>query len=311
MRVIVDNDFAGDCDDLFQLVHHLLSPSVEIRAIIGSHLPSDDGLSAEGRSAAQAVERVHELLRVMGMEGIAGVFAGAETALPDRRTPQPSAAVDAIVAEALRDDTDLPLYIVCGAGLTDLASALMSEPRVAERLTLIWIGGAEYPGLAYEAPGAGASEYNLDIDRVAAQYIFGESGVPIWQVPRNVYRQCLLSYTELEERVKPCGELGLTLFDSVRAIASEAPGRGWAFGETYAMGDSPLVSLTALQSAFNPDPSSCDYVLRSRPTIRDDGSYGPPALSGSIRVYTRIDTRLLFEDFFLKLRRFASTRSAP
>src|SRR6187455_804238 len=44
MRVIIDNDFGGDPDGLYQLVHHLLSPSVEIRAIIGSHLKPGDGL---------------------------------------------------------------------------------------------------------------------------------------------------------------------------------------------------------------------------------------------------------------------------
>jgi hypothetical protein len=43
MRVIVDNDFSGDPDGLFQLTHILLSPSVEIRAIIGSHLKAGDG----------------------------------------------------------------------------------------------------------------------------------------------------------------------------------------------------------------------------------------------------------------------------
>src|SRR5690625_5884084 len=37
-RVIIDNDFSGDPDDLYQLVHHLLSPTVDIRAVIGSHL---------------------------------------------------------------------------------------------------------------------------------------------------------------------------------------------------------------------------------------------------------------------------------
>ena len=39
-RVIIDNDFGGDPDGLFQLAHHLVSPSVEVRAIIGSqHYP--------------------------------------------------------------------------------------------------------------------------------------------------------------------------------------------------------------------------------------------------------------------------------
>jgi hypothetical protein len=43
MRVIVDNDFSGDPDGLFQLAHLVLSPSVDIRAIIGSHLKVGDG----------------------------------------------------------------------------------------------------------------------------------------------------------------------------------------------------------------------------------------------------------------------------
>jgi hypothetical protein len=29
-RIIIDNDFGGDPDGLFQLAHHLASPSVEI-----------------------------------------------------------------------------------------------------------------------------------------------------------------------------------------------------------------------------------------------------------------------------------------
>jgi purine nucleosidase len=41
LRVISDNDYAGDPDGLFQLAHHVLSPSVDVRAVIGSHLAVD------------------------------------------------------------------------------------------------------------------------------------------------------------------------------------------------------------------------------------------------------------------------------
>ena len=34
----------------------------------------------------------------------------------------------------------------------------------------------------------------------------------------------------------------------------------------------PLVLLTALQSSFQADPSSSDYVLRPAPRILDDGT---------------------------------------
>lgn len=48
MRVVVDNDFSGDPDDLYQLAHHVLSPSV---GVIGPHLragdPFDPGPSAQ------------------------------------------------------------------------------------------------------------------------------------------------------------------------------------------------------------------------------------------------------------------------
>ena len=49
MRVIIDNDFSGDPDDLFALVHHVLSPSIEIPLIIGSHLSVGDECESAGR----------------------------------------------------------------------------------------------------------------------------------------------------------------------------------------------------------------------------------------------------------------------
>jgi hypothetical protein len=34
VRVIIDNDFSGDPDDLFQLAHHVLSLSVHIPLVV-------------------------------------------------------------------------------------------------------------------------------------------------------------------------------------------------------------------------------------------------------------------------------------
>ena len=56
-RVISDNDYAGDPDGLFQLAHHLLSPSVEMRAVIGSHLAVGDPFDPSGASAANGATR--------------------------------------------------------------------------------------------------------------------------------------------------------------------------------------------------------------------------------------------------------------
>jgi purine nucleosidase len=305
-RVIIDNDFAGDPDDLFQTAHHLLCPSVEIRGIIGSHLSESDPFDHSGKSAEHAVRRLGELLRTMGMDGKVPVHRGAEKAIEGLTKPRESAAAEAIVSEALREDTKLPLYVVCGGGLTDLASALMMDGRIAERMTVVWIGGMEHPGLALPPPNSGSEpEYNLNIDVEAGRYLFNESSVPLWQVPRNIYRQAMVSLAELEARVRPCGEVGRFLCDALEGVTSMVGKLGMSLGETYILGDSPLVLLTALQSPFQPDPSSSDYVLRERPTMGPGGLYGLPSGRGQIRVYTRIDTRLMFEDFFTKLRAFA------
>ena len=300
-RVLIDNDFSGDPDDLFQLVHHLLAPSVTVVGIIGSHLSVGDGLDPSDRQAENAVRIAEETLEVLGMGGAVPVYQGSNVGLVGGQTPQPSPAVDAILAEA-RKDSDLPLYFCAGAGLTDLASALMVDPTIADRMTLVWIGGAEHPELATPPAGASPVEYNHNIDREAVRYVFNETAIPIWQFPRDVYRQALVTHAELETRVAPCGPVGAYLVESIAALLRRAGEHGLSLGETYALGDSPLVLATALQSAFEPDTSSSDHVVRPTPRIGPDDSYdGDSPTPRPMRVYTRIDTRLMFEDFYARL----------
>ncbi len=315
IRVIIDNDYSGDPDGLVQLAHHLLSPSVDIRAVIGSHLRPGDPFDPSGNTADNACNRIRDVIAALGTAEADAppIVAGSNTGLVDTATPIESAGARAIVDEAMRDD-DRPLYVACGAGLTELASAWLLEPRISERVTLVWIGGLEDPALAVPPPGADPVEYNQNIDVLAAQVVFNESAIPIWQVPRNAYRQALVSNAEAELRIRPHGAIGKLLFDSVDRVADMAARHGHPLGETYVYGDSPLVLLTALQSSFQPDPSSSEYAMRPAPHIRDDGTADFDGGAGSegagrpIRVYTRLDLRLMFEDLFAKL---AGAASAP
>jgi len=303
-RLILDNDFAGDPDGLFQMAHHLLSPSAEVRHIIGSHLHVGEASVARGNQAAASAAKARELLATMKLSGRYTVIAGAETALASDAPPA-SAAADAIIAEALDADAKLPLFYCAGAGLTDLATAWLREPRIAKHLTLVWIGGPEYPGLWYPPPQQEPSEYNLTIDIRAAQIIFGRSDIELWQVPRSSYRQMMVSYQELLDKVRPAGLLGDYLVGQIERVMvamQKVPGIG-NLGEVYILGDSALVTLTALMSPWQPDPSSSLYVMRACPTITDKGEYVARPDGRPIRVYTQIDTRLTFEDLFVKLRR--------
>lgn len=305
VRVIVDNDFSGDPDDLYQLAHHVLSPSVEIPFVIGSHLRVGDPFDPSEQQAENAVRIAQGLLDLMGSS--VPVVQGSNVGLADAGTPIDSPAARAIIAEALRDDTELPLFVAVGGGLTEIASALLLEPAIAERLTVVWIGGPEHPGRP-KPPGIDGSEYNLRIDIPAAQAVFA-STVGLHQFPRDAYRQALVSTVELDLRVRPHGELGHRLATAIDALGETLAAHGFLGGETYCLGDSPLVLATALTTTFEPDAASSAWEVRPAPSITDDGEYGPvPKGARDIRVYTRVDTRLMFEDFFLKLERWAASR---
>ncbi|MBB5475291.1 nucleoside hydrolase [Cellulomonas hominis] len=303
-RVIIDNDFSGDPDDLFQVVHHLLSPSVAIPLLVASHLRPDDPIDPGADTAANAEAVLADVFARMGLDSADRIVRGASRGLADTATPQDSPAARAIIAEALRDD-DSPLFYAAGGGLTDLASAYLLEPRIAERIVLVWIGGPEHDGLATPPAHAMPVEYNLLIDVPAAQVLFGAPDLTIWQIPRDVYRQCLVSDVELRRRVAATGPLGAYLYDEVRWEQDRVHEHGLEVPESYALGDSPLVLLTALRSTFEPDASSSRFVERPTPEMTPDGTYRALRGSRPMRVYTHVDTRLMFEDFFHKLDEFA------
>ncbi|MGY1836635.1 nucleoside hydrolase [Blastococcus sp. SYSU DS0510] len=274
IRVVVDNDFSGDPDGLVQLAHHALSPSVDLRLVIGSHLRPGDHFDPSDTTADNAAALAREVLALAGRSDVP-VLAGSNVGLTDRGTPIRSAAAEALVAEAMRTDVDTPLYVCAGAGLTEIASAWLIEPRIAGRLTLVWIGGPEHAGLAEPPPDAMPIEYNLLIDVLAGSIVFGDSAVPIWQVPRDAYRQTLATFAELQLRMAEQGPLGARLFAALDGLRAGAIQHGVDLGETYILGDNPLVLLTALQSAFQPDPSSSRHVVRETPGIPRTGSTPP------------------------------------
>jgi inosine-uridine nucleoside N-ribohydrolase len=302
-RVISDNDYGGDPDGLVQLAHLLLSPSIVIPFVIGSHLGAGDPFNPDGRSAARAVAAARRVSQLSGRTDVR-IIEGTETALVARDQPIESDAATAIVAEAMRRD-DLPLFVTCGGGLTEIASAWLLEPRIAARTTLVWIGGGEYDGVA-SPPDTSAVEYNAAIDPIAIQVVFNDSSLPVWQVPRDVYRMATASRAELLTRVATCGELGRHLFDCLGRVVDRLSSSGLHLGETFILGDNPLVLLTALQTSFHPDPASSPSTIRSCPRVLDSGAFEATSDGRPIRVFTGLDTRLMLDDLYAKLALHAS-----
>lgn len=297
LRIVSDNDYSGDPDGLFQLVHHALSPSAELVTVIGSHLRAGDAFDPSETTADNAAALASDYLGRVG-RGDVPVVAGSNVALSDRRTPHDSAGARAIIAAAHADDPR-PLYVTLGAGLTELASAWLLDPTIAGKLTAVWIGGAEHPGVE-SPPGAPAAEYNTAIDPIAAQVVLNDSDLQVWQVPRTSYRQTLASFTEMKAHLT--GPVGRDLVGVLESLQERIRSFGLDIGETYILGDSPLVLLTALQSSFEAWPSSSESAVLPMPAINDDGSYSDAPVPGrTVRVWHRLDCALMMRDLYAKL----------
>ncbi|HAG68709.1 MAG TPA: nucleoside hydrolase [Lachnospiraceae bacterium] len=287
IRVIVDTDAKNEADDQFAIVQALLSPRFENQGFIAAHFGNRNCCDSMLRSYRE-LEKIFDL---MGFDKTDMLYKGAETALADRTSPNESEGSELIIREALKED-ERPLYVLFLGAITDLASAYLKQPRIAGRLTAIWIGGGAYPN--------GGQEFNLGNDINAANVVF-QSPIELWQVPKNVYEMMNVSLAELELKVRPCGAIGEYLCDQLNAHAHEEGPRKSSFrsGETWVLGDNPAVGLLLGEQRFR-----FDWV--PAPLISADMTYVHTGLNRPVRVYNSIDSRVILEDMFAKLKLFAS-----
>ena len=287
-RVIINSDVKNEADDQFALVHALLSPTLDIRGIIPAHF----GTHRTTESLAQSREELDLVLRLLALGREVPTADGARHALPDEQTPVDSPGARLIIDEARRVDAG-PLFIAFLGPLTDMASALLLAPDIADTdTTVIWIGGPPYGDIISDGSWP---EFNLKNDISSANVVL-DSGIRIWQVPSNIYKQVNVSYAELEARIEPHGELGRYLAQQVVDFNSAYHRRAI---ESRSLGDSPAIALML-------EPSCA--ALRRQPRVRftADGHYQLADAEGEILVVESIDVRFFLEDMFAKIARHAA-----
>lgn len=286
IRLIIDTDTKNEADDQFAVAHALLSPKFCHAGLIAAHFGSE-------RCEDSMEQSFRELEKLTGMMGADPglLYRGAPHAMVRPDVPVESEGARRIVEEAMKEE-ECPLYVALLGPLTDLASAYLMEPRIAGRLTAVWIGGDAYP--------AGGMEYNLKNDITAANVVFG-SGIPLWQIPKNVYKMMAVSLAELQYRVRPQGDVGRYLFDQLAARSLEDP-NPMRTGETWVLGDTPAVGVLLYENSF-------EYHWREAPYITQDMTYVHRGQSRPIRVYDSVDSRLYLEDFYCKLALYAEAVS--
>lgn len=283
MRAIVLTDCANEADDAFALAYALLSPSIEIRAVVAQHF----GLPGSAKASFDEAARVMDLVGAAAEEvplamGASGPLGKAD----DKDVPGVAAIVSAAEAQDCR-----PLFLLAMGPLTDVALALRKSPAVAEHAVLVWIGGGRYP--------EGTHEANCARDIRAAQEVFA-SGMKIWQIPSGAYKKMRVPLATIRRRVASAGALGLHLAGQLERFKEGMRAKdSWIQRESGVMGDmaAPATLLAEMKDCWDERPA---------PKIGDDGSYqeGGDA-ARTIRVFHDIDARFAFDDFMSKLEELA------
>lgn len=287
-RVIIDTDAKNEADDQYAIVHALLSPTLDVEALIPAHFRRP-GSQAESRA------EVDLLLGLLGLADRVAVHDGAIAPMGSAQDLQDSPGARALVRASLVEGSGT-LFIACLGALTNVAAALLLDPGLAQRdVVLVWIGGPPRDG----TDAAYWPEYNLAGDRHAANVVFA-SGMTIWQVPMPVYLQMGVSYAELHAKVAPHGPLGDYLVRQTvewnRAHVPEPI-------EYRSLGDTPAIGLVL---------SPFSGAWRTMASLHFDEEHRAAETDGApVRVYTSVDSRYFLEDMFAKIAALAAGRPAP
>jgi inosine-uridine nucleoside N-ribohydrolase len=283
VRMVLDTDTYNEIDDQFALVYTLLSPErMTCEAIYAAPFHNQRS-SGPGDGMLRSYEEIGRVLERLGRAPDGFVYQGSTAWLPAPDQPVPSAAADDLIARA-RADGDGPLYAVAIGAITNIASALLTAPDIAERIVVVWLGG-QPSGWHH------TREFNLSQDLPAARVLF-DSGVALVRIPCiNVAEHLRTTQAEMERFVKGRGAIGDYLFEIFSGYYDQHYARSkeiWDIG--------PIAWLV--------DPAWVETTLVHSPILTNQQTWSHDSQRHLTREARVIRRDPIFGDLFRKLERF-------
>jgi len=288
--VVLDSDTYNEIDDQYAIVYALFSETINVEAIYAA--PFSYGVServhgaetpAEGME--MSYEEIDRLLERVDVDWDGPVLRGAEAYMPEAGQPVESEAARDLVGRAQgRDD---PLYVAAMGAPTNVASALLMEPSIAENIVVVWLGGDRW-----EWPNT--SEFNLKQDVRASQLLF-DSGVPFVHVPgRNISEKLTTTVPELERYVKGHGDIGDFLFTRFAEYQEQFGGPDESDAWSKEIWDISVIGYLV-------DPEWVPTAVIHSPILSSEFTWSRDPTRHFIREAKFVDRDAVFRDLFDKL----------
>jgi inosine-uridine nucleoside N-ribohydrolase len=285
--VVIDTDTYNEIDDQFALSYLIKSDEkLDLQAIYAAPFFNQKSTGpADGME--KSYQEILNILTLLDREDLKSkVYRGSTEYLPSETVPVISDAAEDLAKRAMNYTEEAPLYVIAIGAITNVASALLINPEIKDRIVLIWLGGN-----AIHWPHN--KEFNLYQDVAGARIVFG-CGVPLVQLPcMGVVSAFTTSGPELEHHLRGQNKLCDYLVDVTTKEAMKCSG-----SPTWTR---PIWDVTAVAWLLDGDFEE-DCLMHS-PIPEYDDRYAFDNNRHFIKYVYHIRRDNLFEDLFKKLKK--------
>lgn len=317
VKVVLDADAYNEVDDQFEITWAFThSEKLDIQAIYAAPF-NNERCDGPEDGMLRSYKEVHTIMDMAGIPNKYPVYKGSTGFLTEENTPINSDAVDDLIRRANSMEGEL-LYVIATGAITNVASALIKDPSIAEKIVVIWLGGQPlYWSTAFE--------FNLSQDKIASRHVL-DCGVPLVLIPTmSVASRLSTTSFELDHYLKDTSKSGEYLRKCVSDFMEEIlkKGDGGLKKLTNESGKPYLRNLSDYDEseyeviispkakskiiwdiaviAFLVNPLWTKSQLVSSPILKDDDTWELTENRHPIRVVMYLDRDAILGDMFYRI----------
>ena len=284
--MVLDTDAYNEIDDQFAISYALrATEKISLKALYAAPF-----FNSRSTSPEEGMEKSYdEILTLLDLAGEkVPVFKGSPAFMKNEKEAVMSPAASDLAERAMGYACDKPLYVVAIGAITNVASALLLRPEIADRIVVVWLGG-------HSLEWHDNKEFNLQQDVAAGRVVFG-SGAPLVMLPCMGVVSAFTT-TEPELRYWMGGKNALAdylLESTVREANTYAAGKVWS---------RPIWDVTAVAWLLNDGGRLLLEKLIPTPIPEYDHYYAADSRRPLCKYVYHIDRDALFSDLVEKVTR--------
>ncbi|MBM7571665.1 nucleoside hydrolase [Aquibacillus albus] len=282
VRMVLDTDTFNEVDDQFAIVYALQSQDqLDVEAIYAAPFHNSKSSGPED-GMEKSYDEILRILQRINVSSENFVYKGSRGYLQSSEHPYHSEAALDLVNRAMTATEDSPLYVVAIGAITNIASAILIEPKIVGKIVVVWLGGN-----ALHWPDT--KEFNLKQDVLSAQVVFN-SGVPLVQIPcMGVTSHLHTTLSEVENFVAGKGAIGDFLAKRFKDYHDDH----FAYSKV-------IWDISAIAYLIHNDKAVPTQLVHS-PILTDQVTWSFDSSRHFMRYAHHVNRDVIFKDLFMKL----------